>query len=176
MPFENFFMLMHKKLVVLASFWSKTWFRRCVCNKYIYDLCFTISNTPFSQFKNIEKENKLFDELGYKSRERWKFCNGCNDFVNGRHILWFRGCCLNCAILKFICCKYIFFIKSTNLKVLNDSLWIPSTRKTIRNKNVGWNISRATKPKYCQSNLPFFFDHPIYEEECANCLHVNELT
>ena len=30
---------------------------------YIYDLCFTISNTPFSQFKNIEKENKLFDEL-----------------------------------------------------------------------------------------------------------------
>ena len=37
---------------------------------YIYYLCFTISNTPFSQFKNIEKENKLFDELGYKSRER----------------------------------------------------------------------------------------------------------
>ena len=45
----------------------------------IYDLSFTISNTPLSQFlKTLQKENKLFDELVINHEKEMSLQNRCN--------------------------------------------------------------------------------------------------
>ena len=79
---------MHKKLVVLASFWSKTWSRRCV---YVISI-FMIFVSRFLtlllvNLKTLKKKISYLTNLVINHERDGSFAMDVMIFVNGRHIL-----------------------------------------------------------------------------------------